>query len=114
MDKDLEKMEVECQVNGNDTIRLEDYPPDKQAHVSIQDVWGTSEMFISVEDAKKMRDWWIAFCEKYENNDFLQQSLAQTLEDQILQSIVDQLPDDLENLNQECPIEFLNKVRKET
>lgn len=114
MDKQLEKLEVECQLNENDTISLEDYPPDKQALVSIQDDWGTSELFFSVEDAKKMRDWWIAFCEKYENNDFLQQSLAQTLEDQILQSIVDQLPDDLENLHQECPIEFLNKVRKET
>lgn len=65
MDKELEKIEFESQENENDTIRLEDYPPDKQAIVSIQDDWGTSELFISVEDAKKMRDWWIAFCEKY-------------------------------------------------
>lgn len=65
MDKRLEKLEVECQVNEDDTIRLEDYPPDKQALVSIRDDWGTSELFISVEDATKIRDWWIAFCERY-------------------------------------------------
>lgn len=77
MDKELEKLEVECQVNEDDTLRLEDYPPDKQALVSIRD---TSELFISVEDATKIRDWWIAFCEKYENNDTLQISLASSIE----------------------------------
>lgn len=51
MTKEIEKLEVECQVNEDDTIRLEDYPPDKQAVVSIRD--------------EKIRDWWIAFCEKY-------------------------------------------------
>lgn len=118
MDKELEKLEVECQENEDDTIRLEDYPPDKQALVSIRDDWGTSELYISVEDAKKMRDWWIAFCEKYENNDILQNSLAHSIEDDILKSIVDQMPKDINSIPQQCPMEYLkmvegNKTEKE-
>lgn len=90
MDKQLEKLEVACQEDKNDTISLEDYSPDKQLFFSVRDDWGTSEIYVSVEDAEKMRDWLTVFCQKYKKQE---PEEVENFEDQILKTIVDQLPD---------------------
>ena len=102
MTEELEKIEIECQVNENDTIRLEDYSPDKQLLFSMRDDWGTSEIYISVEDAEKMRDWLTVFCQKYKKQE---PEEVENFEDQIL-TIVDQLPEDLESLHQTEVLNF--------
>lgn len=66
MSKKLEDLVVYCEEDPVETLQLSDCTFDEQALVEMDLYDGfKSFIYVSKTDAAKIRDWFVAFCEKY-------------------------------------------------
>lgn len=79
MNEKLKDLVVKCKEDPSETLRLNDCSYDGQVLVEMDLYDGfKSFIYVSKEDAPKIRDWWITFCEKHEKENTEKEKASNT------------------------------------